>query len=57
MGVLPEVLVEQIHRIVTDPSRLTRKWHDGLIEAGLTPEKYVETLGCMATTIAVDTFC
>ncbi len=57
MGVLPEVLVEQIHRIVTDPSRLTRKSHDGLIEAGLTPEKYVETLGCMATTIAVDTFC
>ena len=57
LGVLPEVLVEQIHRIVTDPSRLTRKWYDGLIDAGLTPEKYVEALGCMATTIAVDTFC
>lgn len=57
LGVLPEVSVKQIHRIVTDPSRLTRKWYDGLIEAGLTPEKYVEALGCMSTTIDVDTFC
>src|SRR3974377_2238107 len=27
-GALPERVVEQIHRIVTDPGRLTRGWFD-----------------------------
>ena len=56
-GALPDVMVEQIHRIVTDPGRLTRSWYESLIDAELTPESYVEVLGCVATTVAIDTYC
>ena len=34
LGVLPDRIVEQIHRIVSDPGRLTRKWFDGVIASG-----------------------
>ena len=53
---LPDATVEAVHRIATDPGRLTRKWYDGLLGDGLTPEEYVETVGVVCTTISVDTF-
>ena len=56
LGGLPDTTVEAIHRIATDPGRLTRKWYDGLLDEGPTPEEYVETVGVVCTTISVDTF-
>ena len=56
LGSLPDTTVEAIHRIATDPGRLTRKWYEGLVGEGLTPEEYVETVGVVCTTISVDTF-
>ena len=56
LGGLPDTTVEAIHRIATDPGRLTRKWYEGLLGEGLTPEEYVETVGVVCTTISVDTF-
>lgn len=56
LGGLPDATVEAIHRIATDPGRLTRKWYAGLLDEGLTPEAYVETVGVVCTTISVDTF-
>ncbi len=56
MGALPDVMVEAIHRIATDPGRLTRAWYRGLIDDGLAASEYVETVGVVCTTISIDTF-
>jgi len=56
LGELPELAVEAVHRIRTDPGRLTRGWYDGIIRAGLTSEQYVEIVSVVAHTVALDTF-
>jgi len=57
LGVLPDRIVEQIHRIVSDPGRLTRKWFDGVIASGTSDVEYVEIVGVIATVVSIDTFC
>ena len=56
LGNLPDVIVDAIHRIATDPGRLTRAWYRGLLVDGLVDAEYVETVGVVCTTISVDTF-
>src|SRR5215831_10600051 len=56
LGALPAPVVEVIHRVRTDPGRLTRAWHERTLRAGLDQERYVETVGVVATVVAVDTF-
>lgn len=55
-GALSESQVELIHRLINDQGRLTKTWHEGLIDAGLSVETYVETIGIIAVLRAVDTF-
>jgi hypothetical protein len=57
LGVLPDRVVEQIHRIVSDPGRLTRAWFDDVIASGTPDVAYVETVGIIATVVSIDTFC
>ena len=57
LGALPENLVEVIHRIVSDPGRLMRKWYEDCLASGLTEEEYVEIVGVTCSTVSVDTFC
>jgi hypothetical protein len=57
LGVLPARVVEQIHRIVTDPGRLTRTWFDGVAASGTPDTEYVEIVGVVATVVSIDTFC
>jgi len=57
LGALPERAVEQIHRIVSDPGRLTKKWFETVIASGTPDTDYVETVGVVVTTVTVDTFC
>ncbi len=54
---LPAAMVEVIHRVVTDPKRLTRKWFDGIIGQGLTEEEYVEIIGTVVCVFSIDEFC
>src|SRR5437764_13822995 len=56
LGELPEAAVEAVHRIRTDPGRLTRSWFDNVIRSGLSPEQYVEIVSVVAHTVALDTF-
>ena len=56
LGTLAELEVEQIHRICSDPGRLTRAWYQGLRDGGVSEERYVETVGVIATIVAIDTF-
>jgi hypothetical protein len=56
LGELPHSAVEVVHRIRTDPARLTRSWFEGVIRGGLTPEQYVEIVSVVAHVVSVDTF-
>ena len=47
--------VEAIHRIVSDPGRLSESWYRRTVAAGLSEEAYVELLSLVAITTAVDT--
>jgi hypothetical protein len=48
--------IEAIHRIVSDPGRLSETWYRRTTSAGLGEEAYVELLSVVAITTAVDTF-
>ena len=55
-GRLSQTLVEVIHRITTDPARLSRAWYEGILAAGLTDPAYVEGVSVVIHTISLDTF-
>jgi hypothetical protein len=54
---LPNAAVDVIHRVVTDPGRLSRKWFDGVLVAGLSDAEYVEVIGVVVTVFSIDSFC
>ena len=56
LGVLPDAVVDVIHRLRTDAGRLTESWFRTILDAGLTDAEYVEIVGVVATTTALDTF-
>ena len=56
LGGLDDGLVEAVHRVRTDPARLTRSWFEGVIAGGVTVERYVDAIGVLAQTVAIDTF-
>jgi alkylhydroperoxidase family enzyme len=56
LGDLPENIVEVIHRVVSDPARLMKKWYDDCLASGLTEEEYVEIIGVVCSTVSIDTF-
>lgn len=56
LGELPDAVVEVVHRIRTDPARLSEGWLKGVLDAGLTVEEYVETVGVVVNVVAIDTF-
>jgi hypothetical protein len=51
---LPAPAIEAIHKIVTDPGRLSREWLTSLLGDELTDAAYVELVGLLTTTISVD---
>lgn len=53
---LPETVVEAIHRITTDPARLSRPWLEKLQANGLSDAAYVELIGVVVAVISVDQF-
>ena len=50
----PDVVVDMIHRIRTDPGRLTRSWFDQ-VTAEITPAQYVEIVSVVASSVIIDT--
>lgn len=53
---LSDEVVEVVHRVTTDPARLTKSWLDDLLARGLEIEAYVEAVGVAIHTISMDTF-
>lgn len=48
--------VDAVHRIATDPARLTQKWVESTVDAEFTYGHYVELLGVVVAAISIDTF-
>ncbi len=51
---LPPAAIEAVHKIVTDPGRLSKPWLEGLLADGLTDAAYVEIVGVLTTVLSVD---
>ena len=51
---LPPPAIDAVHRIVTDPARLTQAWFQASVATGLSDAAYVEIVGVVACAVAVD---
>ncbi|NCF17561.1 MAG: hypothetical protein GWP63_04910 [Haliea sp.] len=49
-------VVDAIHRVITDQSRITQAYIDDNASAGFTEEQYVEMVGIAVTVLSVDEF-
>lgn len=54
--VLPRAAVDAIHRIITDVTRLTASWVEGLEEQGVPDTHYVELLSVVVSVRSIDVF-
>ncbi len=54
---LSDTVIEVMHRVITDPGRLTKTWFDGIMQQGLSAEKYIEVLGTLVCVLSIDEFC
>lgn len=52
---LPDVVEDFIHRLISDPGRLTQAMFDRVISAGITPAAYVEMISVVTTSVIIDT--
>jgi hypothetical protein len=54
--ILPAAAIDAIHRIVTDATRLTSSWVDGLADQGVPVTHYVELLSVVVSIRSIDGF-
>lgn len=55
---LPASAVDVVHRLVTDPGRLSRAWFDRVMAAGeITDGHYVELVDVLVAVVSIDAFC
>lgn len=55
-GRLSAAEVELIHRLTTDPGRLSQAWAEGILAAGVSEEVYVEIVSIVCIVTVVDVF-
>lgn len=53
-GALSEAEVELVHRVVSDPGRLTEAWSQSVLARGLAEGAYVEIVGLIAMVMIMD---
>src|SRR5437763_12146072 len=54
--VLPENVVDAVHRMRSDPARLSRSWFDAVIAGGLEVTRYVELVSVTSVMAGLDYF-
>lgn len=54
--VLPEAAIDAVHRIVTDATRLTQNWVEGLSGQGIPDTHYVELVSVVVSIRSIDGF-
>jgi len=57
LGALSDAVVDVIHRVVTDPGRLSKAWFEKTLASGLSDAQYVEIIGVVVTVVSIDGFC
>lgn len=55
-GELPPPIIDVVHRLTTDPSRLTQSWLAQVTDQAFTSGHYVEIISIVVTTLCIDTF-
>jgi len=55
-GVLDPLAVDAVHRIITDQTRITRRYVDGNQLEGMSKEQFVELAGIAIVTFSIDEF-
>ena len=55
-GNLPELVVDAVHRVVTDQTRITQAYIDDNASKGLSNEAYVELVGVVVAVLSIDEF-
>lgn len=53
---LPATAVDAAHRVVTDQGRITRRYVENNVAAGLSKEAYVELVGVVVAVMSIDEF-
>ncbi len=53
---LPPAIVDAVHRVVRDPGRLSRRWADEVMAAGVSDGQLVELVSVVCTVMLVDGF-
>ena len=51
---LSAAALDAVHRISTDPGRLSQRWYHAALESGLTPEQVVELTGVVGVVTIAD---
>ena len=52
---LDDVIIDMIHRIRSDPGRITRNMFDQVMNAGISPERYIEVVSVVNSSVIIDT--
>jgi hypothetical protein len=55
-GSLPADVLDAVHRVRTDPARLTGSWVTGLMGERFTPGHYVEMVSVIVSLVSIDSF-
>jgi hypothetical protein len=55
-GALAAAAVDAVHRVVTDPGRITQRWVDEQVQQGLGKPAYVELVGIVVAVFSIDEF-
>lgn len=55
-GRLPAAAVDVVHRLTTDPGRLSKAWFEKSLAGGLSDGHYVEIVGVVVTVVSIDAF-
>jgi hypothetical protein len=53
---LPDAVVDAVHRVTTDPGRLSRRWADEMFAAAVSDGELVELVAVVCTVMLVDGF-
>ncbi|MBT4518693.1 MAG: hypothetical protein HOC23_01705 [Halieaceae bacterium] len=54
-GTLPDALIDHIHRIRTDPGRMTKSVFEGVMASGISKEAYIEATSVINASVIIDT--
>ncbi len=54
LGALSEAVVDVIHRVRTDPARLSKAWFDGVMASDVSDGAYVEVIGVVTLLAGID---